>query len=104
MTKELVFFTVCNAAYLEKALALAASLHMKSDAILKIFLFEEDVIDFDQAMFFCEITLVKTLDIPNFYSLAFQYDVVELTTCLKPFIALSLLNDFNSVVFLDPVL
>lgn len=101
--KDVCFFTVSNLSYLNKALALSESLFATEKKVLKIYLFEEDMpSNIDSETINYKIYLAKDLDIDDFYSLAFKYDVVELTTALKPFIALSLLKNYSKVIFLDP--
>jgi hypothetical protein len=101
LPKRAVVFTVCNVAYLPKALVLARSLARYDAMRLKIFLFDRkrdvSVRDSD-----AEIVWLEDLSVPQFYELAFTYDIIEFTTCLKPYIALKLLESHDHVVFLDP--
>ena len=55
-------------------------------------------VDYD----FAEIVWIEDVKIPDFYKLAFKYDVSEFTTSLKPFLTLKLLEKSDSVIFLDP--
>ena len=89
------FFKVCS-----QALALSESLFEIEKKVLKIYLFEEEIpnnIDIENVNY--ELHLAKDLKLDNFYNLAFKYDVVELTTALKPFIAVSLLKEYSKVIF-----
>tara|TARA_B110000211_G_scaffold12809_1_gene13407 strand:+ start:12054 stop:13274 length:1221 start_codon:yes stop_codon:yes gene_type:complete len=99
---ETVFFTVTNYFYLNKALALKKSFNEFNPNIkFIIYLFEER--DFiPSTNFEDEYLLVSELNIPNYYNLAFKYDVVEFTTSLKPYLTLNLLDSYTNVVFLDP--
>ena len=49
-----------------------------------------------------EIIWIEDLCLDGFDSLSFKYDVTELTTSLKPAIALNLLKDHHNVIFFDP--
>lgn len=94
-------FTVCNLAYLPKALVLADSFYEFNSKKITIFLFDkkQDLPDKDIN---AEIIWVEDLRIPNFKQLAFKYDIIEFSTSLKPFISLKLLEKYDSVIFFDP--
>lgn len=94
-------FTVTNYAYLYKALALKKSIELNTNYSFNIYLFEEKV-NVPKNQFENDYIFVSDLDIPNYYKLAFKYDVVEFTTSLKPTLTLLLLKDFEKVIFLDP--
>jgi hypothetical protein len=94
-------FTVCNIAYLPRALVLARSLKRYESRRLKIILFDRKTalsIPADDA----EIIWIEDLAVPRLYELAFMYDIIEFSTSLKPFIALKLLDSHPAVIFLDP--
>lgn len=99
---KLAVFTVCNIAYLNKTLALADSLLKYNGTKLDIFIIdgkrEIDLGDVDC----CNLHWIEDYNVPNFKMLAFKYDIIELSTCLKPFIALALLNEYDRVIFFDP--
>jgi hypothetical protein len=98
---DFTIFTVCNLAYLPKALVLAESVRKYQDRKLKIFLFDKKS-DVDLSTFDIEVIWVEDLSIPDFNQLAFKYDIIEFSTSLKPFITLNLLKQYNKVIFLDP--
>lgn len=98
---EFALFTVCNLAYLPKALVLAESALKFNGNRLKIFLIDRKV-NLPQEEALAEFIWIEDLSIPNFNSLAFKYDITELSTSLKPWITLKLLNDYQKVIFLDP--
>jgi hypothetical protein len=98
---EYAIFTVCNLAYLPKALVLSESLKKYSSGKLIVYLFDKKK-DFDFTKFNAEFIWIEDCDIPKFYELAFKYDVTELTTSLKPLLTIKLLKRFNKVIFLDP--
>ena len=99
--KSKAVFTVCNVKYLDKAFVLAESLHKYNDINLDIFLFDKKK-ELNINPDFCNIHWVEDLNIPEFKSLSFKYDVIELTTSLKGWISLNLLKNSSKVVFLDP--
>lgn len=94
-------FTVCNLAYLPKALALAESVLKHNNQNLKIYLVEKKC-DIDLSNFPAEFVWIEDIGVPDFYELAFKYDIIEFSTCVKPFITLKLLEKADKVVFLDP--
>lgn len=94
-------FTVCNLAYLPKALVLAESVLKFNNVKLKIFLIEKKR-SIDLSKLPAEFIWAEDLGIPNFYELAFKYDIIEFSTALKPDISLQLLEKYEKVVFLDP--
>ena len=99
--KEFAVFTVCNVAYLPKALVLAESLLHNSNTRLKIFIFDERrPLEFGHDL--AEIFWVDEIGCENWRKLAFIYDITEFSTSLKPFIASKILEEYNQVIFLDP--
>jgi lipopolysaccharide biosynthesis glycosyltransferase len=94
-------FTVCNIAYLPKALVLAKSLHEHHGQKLHVYVFDRK-----QQLKLPEehvhIHWMEDLEVPNFYQMAFMYDIIEFSTSLKPYIAQYLLQNTNKVIFLDP--
>lgn len=94
-------FTVCNIAYLPKALVLANSLMYYDQKKLKVVLFDKKQ-EFRHPNEMIEILWVEELGVPNWRQLAFMYDIIEFSTSLKAFIAKQLLQDYEKVIFLDP--
>lgn len=94
-------FTVCNLAYLPKALVLAESVLKYNKLKLKICLVEKKV-KVDLSNIEADFIWIEDLNVPNFKQLAFKYDIIELSTSVKPFITLSLLENYEKVIFLDP--
>lgn len=99
--QDLAVFTVCNIAYLPKALVLADSLREHNQSRLHIVLFDkkQDLKPHPETV---DITWVEDLGLPEWKQLAFTYDIIEFSTSLKPFIALKLLDKHKKVIFLDP--
>jgi hypothetical protein len=98
---DTVLFTVCNIAYLHKALVLADSVSEHTGFKLNIFLFDKKQ-DLQLKQDNLSIHWMEDLDVPNFLHLAFRYDIIELSTALKPHITITLLEKFEKVVFFDP--
>ena len=96
-----VVFTVCNIAYLPKALVLSDSLHEHHKQRLKVILFDKKQ-DLEPCPERLDIIWVEDLGLPEWRKLAFIYDIIEFSTSLKPFIALKLLENYSRVIFLDP--
>jgi hypothetical protein len=94
-------FTVCNLAYLPKALVLAKSLLRFEGQLLKIYIFDKKI-DVELPRSLAEFIWIEDLGVPNLYQMAFKYDITEFSTSLKPFIALRLLESYEKVIFLDP--
>ncbi|KTC55809.1 hypothetical protein AO262_25890 [Pseudomonas fluorescens ABAC62] len=94
-------FTVCNLAYLSKALVLADSLLKFGQQKLKIYLFDRKV-DIDLPTDIADFYWVEEIGLENIQQYAFKYDIVEFSTSLKPWISLKLLEQHDKVVFLDP--
>ena len=99
--QDLAVFTVCNIAYLPKALVLADSLREHNQTRLKVILFDrkQDLNPHPEAV---DITWVEDLGLQEWKQLAFIYDIIEFSTSLKPYIALKLLETHARVIFLDP--
>lgn len=98
---NLAVFTVCNIAYLPKTLVLADSLAKHHQTRLNIIIFDRKQ-ELSLKHETIDITWLEDLGAPNWQQLAFMYDIIELSTSLKPFIALKLLEKYNKVIFLDP--
>lgn len=98
---DLAVFTVCNIAYLPKALVLADSLLEHAHTRLNVILFDkkQELTPNHETV---DITWVEDLGLPEWKQLAFIYDIIEFSTSLKPYIALKLLEKHARVIFLDP--
>jgi hypothetical protein len=94
-------FTVCNLAYLSKALVLAESLDKFDQPKLKIYIFDRKV-EIDLPTDLAEFYWVEEIGLADVRHYAFKYDIVEFSTSLKPWITLKLLEQHDKVVFLDP--
>jgi hypothetical protein len=95
------YFTVCNIAYLSKAMVLASSLHQHQKVSLNIIIFDSrrEIYNIPN---FVNIFWIDEFNINNLSQLAFKYDITEFSTSLKPWLALHFLEHSNEVIFLDP--
>ena len=103
-TNKIAFFTICSNNFMAYARTLVNSIQLfHKNADVFIFLVDE-LIDVDG--FYpdgCHIILAKNLEIPDFRSFAFQYDIMELNTAVKPFAFIKLFAErYDYVVYLDP--
>ncbi|WP_047395555.1 putative nucleotide-diphospho-sugar transferase [Chitinibacter sp. ZOR0017] len=94
-------FSVCNIAYLPKALALAKSLYANNAIRLKIYIFDRRQ-EINTDFVFAEIIWIEDVGLEGLEKYAFKYDITEFSTSLKPYLALKLLELHKNVVFLDP--
>ena len=94
-------FTVCNVAYLYKALSLAESYYTHVGEKINIFLFDKQR-DLGNISELANIYWIEDLHIENLQQLAFKYDIIEFSTSLKPFIANHLLKMHEKIIFFDP--
>jgi len=100
LEKNTSVFTVCNVAYLDKAMVLAESIYETNGIKLNVFVFDKKRVI--KLFNFCNIIWIEDIEIPNFESLSFKYTIIELTTSFKPFLALYLLKKYSKVIFFDP--
>jgi hypothetical protein len=94
-------FTVCNLAYLPKALVLAESLLKYENEKIHIYIFDKKI-DVELPDTLAKYIWIEDAGVPNLLQLAFKYDITEFSTSLKPFLAIQLLEQFDNVIFLDP--
>jgi len=98
---SVAIFTVCNIAYLHKALVLADSVFDNTGYKLNVFLFDKKQnlgLETDNLV----VHWMEDIGIPNFLNLAFRYDIIEFSTALKPHLTILLLEEFEKVIFFDP--
>jgi hypothetical protein len=101
VSNKCAVFTVCNLAYLPKALVLAESLLQFDNEKIRIYIFDKKIeVELPTAL--AEFIWIEDVGVPNIHQMAFKYDITEFSTSLKPFIALKLLESFDKVIFLDP--
>lgn len=106
MNQTTVLFTVCNIAYLPKALTLAESLFDSNGLTLNIVIIDgapvETFLAQKDGVPYALFHYIEDFAIPDFAILAFQYDIIELSTAVKPYLALHFLAKSSAVIFLDP--
>jgi len=102
--KKLAVFTICSNNYVAYARTLlnCVRLHHPDadrflclvDAPLKMEgLYPDD----------CQLILASDLGIPDFETFAFQYQLLEINTAVKPFVILRLFEqDYDQVIYFDP--
>jgi hypothetical protein len=97
-----VIFTVCSANYIAKALAMCQSALDQNDNVDLVIA----VLDRKRDISFIHpritIQWVEDLNYPQYLQCAFKYNVIELNTAVKPFLALSLSDRYEKVIYLDP--
>lgn len=82
-------------------MVLAESVYKFNKIKTDIFVFDKKrEVDVDLGV--CNLHWVEELEIPKFNSLSFKYTIIELSTALKPWLALKLLKKYPKVIFLDP--
>jgi hypothetical protein len=106
MHNQRVIFTSAAANYLPKARLLFRSLrkfHPDARLVLALPDVVPDWLDLEQEPFDAVIDLTR-LDIPDVRRWAFQHQIVELATAIKPFFIKHLLGspDVGSVIYFDP--
>lgn len=94
-------FTVCNVAYMDKALSLAESYfeHVRKKLTIVLFDKKRDLISLEHLV---DIIWVEEMGCENLKQLAFKYNIIEFSTSLKPYITMFLLEQYDKVIFLDP--
>jgi len=94
--------TICSVNYLAKAHALADSYrqyHPQHDFFLVVV---DRRIELPHIAGYINVIWVEELQIPDFEQKAFEFDVIELNTNVKPRALSRLLADYRKVVYLDP--
>lgn len=96
-------FTVCSRNYLAQALSLGDSIaKIHPETTFRIVL--ADSLPASIGPLRHEVVEASTLGIPGYEKMAFQYNVIEFSTALKPFLFAQLLEQggYDRVVYLDP--
>ena len=94
-----VVFTVCSVNYLAKAVVMMESITDNVDRV--IFLADKKRV-LNNNIGNIKIIFTEDLGIDRYYELAFKYNIIEFNTSVKPYIAMSLLQDYHKVIYLDP--
>jgi hypothetical protein len=96
---RIAYFTICARNYFAHALTLRASLLEASpDAAFFIFLADEGDVRGEN------VVLARNLATPDFWGMAFRYNVIEFCTALKPYAFKHLFDElgFAAAIYLDP--
>lgn len=102
---QVAFFTICSNNYMPAARVLmnsVAKLHPEFELFIGL---ADTIVDWD-GLYEGPATVIEahTLDIPDFKTFAFQYDIMEFNTAIKPFLMEHLLVErgFDRVFYFDP--
>lgn len=97
-------FTICAINYLSKALVLAESFRrFHPDDEFTIFLIgRKRELEVSNRPGSIRISWIEDLEIPNLKYLAFRYDVIEFSTCIKPWLLAKVLRDCDAALYIDP--
>ncbi len=95
-------FTACSANYLTKAMAMCLSVLDHESAATPVILLVDARREVQIRDPRVRIVWAEDLGFPDYLKCAFKYNIIELNTALKPFMALRLLEAFDRVIYLDP--
>lgn len=101
-------FTICSANYLPTVKVLMDSLSRYENGSRRVLVLVERDYAPDDAqalgeLLDCEVLLCPELDLPNARQMAFQYDITEFNTAVKPFVFQRLFDQGDdAVIYLDP--
>ncbi|WP_375411262.1 glycosyltransferase [uncultured Bradyrhizobium sp.] len=103
MPSYTAIFTICSNNYMPYARTLLASVaRYHPDAVLFLGLADEKISLDNFYPERAEVLQARDLHIPDFPSFAFQYDILEFNTAIKPFIFLELFaRGYRNVIYLD---
>jgi len=96
---EEVVFTVCSLNYLDKAVVMLDSV---TDMVKKIVIVVDRKKNINCVLPDITIIFAEDLEIPRYDEASFKYNVIEMNTCIKPFICKYLLGFYSKVIYLDP--
>jgi hypothetical protein len=94
-----VVFTVCSLNYLDKAVVMLNSV---VDEVKKIIVVVDKKKNIDCDLSGIAMIFAEDLNIPRYDEASFKYNVIEMNTCIKPFVCKFLLKYYAKVVYLDP--
>ncbi len=103
MPSHTAIVTICSNNYLSQAevfFASARTFHPDADLVLGLADIAQPDEHYPEGV---EVLTADSLDIPDFPSFAFAYDVMELNTAIKPFLMLRLFErGYRNVIYFDP--
>jgi hypothetical protein len=99
-----VIFTICSKNYFAQAKVLAKSVKQYAVDTDFFILLADEINGVDIKQGDIQVIEAKTLNIPDYYEMAFKYDVIEYNTSIKPFFITKLFTEYNyeKVLYLDP--
>ena len=102
--ESLAVFTICSNNYVPLARVLLSSIqNYHPEASIYLCLADERLPKLDFYPEGCTVIAAEELHIPDFLSFAFRYDLMELNTAVKPFMARHLLTlGHDAILYLDP--
>lgn len=92
-------FTVCSLNYLDKATVMLNSI---TDDVSKIIIVVDKKADTVINIEGISVVFSEDLNIPRYNEATFKYNVIEMNTCIKPYVCGVLVKIFNKVIYLDP--
>jgi len=98
---DCAIYTICNVAYLPRALVLAESVWNNSGGKVEIVIFDGKR-DLEVDSNYGHITWLEDYDVPMYKQLAFKYDILEFATALRPWFAHYFLQNNDTVIYFDP--
>ena len=101
-TGSCAIFTACSANYLTKAMAMCLSALDHEPEATPVILLADGKRTVELRDPRVHLVWAEDLGFPDYLKCAFKYNIIELNTALKPFMALRLLEAFERVVYLDP--
>lgn len=99
---ETVIFTACSVNYLEKAMAMCQSARAHHPGVDLVILLVDRKRPVTIATPGVRLLWAEDVGFPDFLQCAFKYNIIELNTALKPFVAMKLLERHRKVIYLDP--
>ena len=103
MKKQTAIFSICSNNYLSQADVFyqsARAAHPEADLYLGL---ADEPMEDGSALPGVRVVPARQLNIPDFHSVAFGYDIMEFNTAIKPFIFLRLFEQgYDNVLYFDP--
>lgn len=99
---ETVIFTACSVNYLDKAMAMCQSVRDHHPAVDLVILLVDRKRPVTLATPDVRLLWAEDVGFPEYLQCAFKYNIIELNTALKPFVAMKLLENHRKVIYLDP--
>lgn len=100
---DVVFVTIATASYMPFVRVLMASLRHHHPNAGRVLLLVDERLPTDSAVDACVVP-ASSMELPNFDDMTMRYDVVELSTALKPYVVRWLFQQTGArrIIYLDP--